>query len=77
LIWIKLTHGEHLFAPHRKSPTAYRPGSIQDWGLAIDRTWWRIHHDLPGHHYPDLDRIRTRYAERLAAQIDHADVSTA
>jgi hypothetical protein len=77
LYWIKLTQGEHVFAPHRKSPTAYRPCSIQDRGLAIDRTWWRIHRDLPGRHYPDLDRTCTRYAESLAAQIDHANVAAA
>jgi hypothetical protein len=38
LIWIRLTHGEHRFAPHRQSPTACQPGSTDDWGLAIDRT---------------------------------------
>jgi hypothetical protein len=72
LIWIKLTHGEHRFAPHRQSPTACQPGSTDDWGLAIDRTWWRIHHDLPDRHSPNLDRICTDYAERLAAQLDHS-----
>lgn len=72
LIWIKLTCGEHMFAPHRQSPTEYRPGSVEDWGLAIDRTWWRVHHDLPGRHYPDLDRICAEYATRLAERIDYA-----
>ncbi len=71
LIWIKLTGGEHRFAPHRKSPTEYRPGSVEDWGLAIDRTWWRVHHDLPGRHYPDLDRICAGYATRLAERISY------
>jgi hypothetical protein len=37
LIWIKVAQGEHLFAPHRQSPTEYRPGSTEDWGLSIDR----------------------------------------
>jgi hypothetical protein len=72
LIWVRLTQGEYRFAPHRRSPAAYRPGSTGDWGLAIDRTWWRVHHDLPGRHYPDLDRICTDHAERLAAQLDHS-----
>ena len=51
---------------------AFRCGSTQDWGLSIDRAWWRTHHDRPGRHYPDLYAICTDVAEHLAQQIDHA-----
>jgi hypothetical protein len=44
----RLTCGEHRFAPHRQSPIEDRPGCVEDWGLAIDRTWWRTRHDLSG-----------------------------
>jgi TniQ len=77
LIWIQVTQGEHLFAPHRQSPTDYLPGSVQDWALSIDRAWWRTHHDQPGRHYPDLYAICTDIAEHLAQQIDHTGGATA
>src|SRR5262249_49806706 len=48
LVWIKVTGGEHLFAPHRKSPSGYLPGSVQDRGLSIDRAWWRTRNDQAG-----------------------------
>jgi len=72
LVWIKLTHGEHLFAPHRRSAPGYRPGSVQDRGLSIDRAWWRARNDHADRHYPSLDRICARLADSMSGQIDHA-----
>ena len=73
LVWIKATQGEHLFAPHRQSPPGYRPGSVDDRGLSIDRAWWRTRNNQPHRHYPHLDRICTQLAERIADRIDSPD----
>ncbi|BCY10949.1 TniQ family protein [Actinoplanes sp. L3-i22] len=71
LIWTKVTQGEHLFAPHRRSAPGFRPGSPEDRGLDIDRAWWRIRNNEPDQHYPRLDALCERYAADLAWSIDH------
>jgi len=69
LIWIRVTQGEHLHAPHRHSPGA-TPGSPDDQGLAIDRAWWRSRTGKQGHHYTELKRACDDLADSLAAHID-------
>jgi hypothetical protein len=71
LIWVMVTQGEHRFAPHRRSPDGYRPGTPEDRGLDIDRAWWRSRNDTPGWHYPELDRVCGEHAADLSWRIDH------
>jgi hypothetical protein len=71
LVWVHVTSGEHLFAPHRKSPADARAGSTADHGLSIDRAWWRWHNNQTNHHYPRLQRVLETYASELAIRIDH------
>jgi hypothetical protein len=71
LIWLRVTHGEHRFAPQRRSPGA-RPGSTAGQGLSIDRAWWRLRVGHPGEHYWELDRALAPYAARLADLVDRS-----
>jgi hypothetical protein len=74
LVWTTVTSGEHLFAPHRASPPGFRPGSTEDRGLSIDRTWHRARHNKAGRHYPHLIQLLDELAPRVAQQIDHARI---
>ena len=65
-----VTHGEHRFAPQRRSPAGAKPGTVQDRGLAIDRAWWRLRTGRPGQHYWDLRATLAPHIDRLAQIID-------
>ncbi|MFG2719847.1 TniQ family protein [Streptomyces sp. NPDC048416] len=68
-IWTLVTRGEHLFAP--RPLEAAQPTEIQRrWAGRRNTTWFQFSRPDPLPHYADLRRVLTKYAQRLAWDID-------
>ncbi|MFF5614605.1 TniQ family protein [Streptomyces albidoflavus] len=69
-VWVRVTHGEHLFAPRPIEAT--QPPHVQErWAARRNTTWHLLDsHANPGPHYVALRRVLTEYAEDLARSID-------
>ncbi|PSM39993.1 hypothetical protein C6Y14_28790 [Streptomyces dioscori] len=70
LVWTRITHGEHLFAPRpieERQPEEIR----RDWAARRATTWHQLcGRSDPGPHYSCLRQLLTIYAGKLAQQID-------
>jgi len=69
VVWARITHGEHLFAP-RPIEDEQPPAVRRAWRLRRGTTWFHFQTDRPKPHYADLKRLLDAYADQLAARID-------
>ncbi|MFE4825529.1 hypothetical protein [Streptomyces sp. NPDC056672] len=68
-IWTLITRGEHLFAPRPLEAT--QPTEIQQqWAARRNTSWFQYSRPDPLCHYADLRHVLTKYAQRLARDID-------
>jgi hypothetical protein len=69
-IWVRVTHGEHIFAPPVR-PLLEQPRPGGPFVRSIHTRWSLISTDHPtGHNIPLRERLDT-YADQLAASIDN------
>jgi hypothetical protein len=73
LVWMRVTHGEHLFAPHvlAEKRTHHRHSDLRIYTEYVLRASRHAPHET---HYSDLKQRPDAYADRLATEIDGASL---
>ncbi len=70
-VWVRLTQGEHLFAP-RPIEAIQFPELQNAWKLRRNTIWHHFQTSRPLRHYADLKRLLDEYGDQLAGQISSA-----
>ncbi len=68
-VWVRLTQGEHLFAP-RPIEAIQFPELQNAWKLRRNTIWHHFQTTRPLRHYADLTRLLDEYGDQLAGQIN-------
>jgi hypothetical protein len=70
-VWVRLTQGEHLFAP-RPIEAIQFPETQNAWKLRRNTIWHHFQTSRPLRHYADLKRLLDEYGDQLAGRINSA-----